>query len=177
MIKLAELVNIGKFGKTHGIKGEINMIIPDIDPCALRCIVADVDGIFVPFFLSSVRDRGNGAYLVMIDRMDSEDSASIMVNKEIFALHDDKALDEIESDTDNDGMYASDLIGYTVLNDNGLSVGVITDVDDTTENILFIVESPDGKNIMIPVAAEFIEEIIPESHTILMVLPEGLLDQ
>ena len=44
MITLAELVNIGKFAKTHGIKGEINMLIePDIDPTELQCLVMDVD--------------------------------------------------------------------------------------------------------------------------------------
>lgn len=177
MITRDQLVEIGKFGKTHGVKGEINMLVePDIDVSALRCIVLNMDGIFVPFFIATVRERGNGAFLVTIDRMESENEASELVNKEIYALHDDEAV-QFEGD-DDEGMYASDLIGYTIMSNDGKIVGEITDIDDTTENILFIVDSRDQqKNILIPVAAEFIDEIIPETQTILMTLPEGLLDQ
>ncbi|MDE6082077.1 MAG: ribosome maturation factor RimM [Muribaculaceae bacterium] len=180
MIRLAELVNIGKFGKPHGVKGEINMLIePGLDPSLLRCIVMDVNGIFVPFFIESSRERGNGAYLVTINRLVTEEQVSIMVNKDIYALRDDKALETFEDENEDDeGMYASDLIGYTIIGENGQTIGEITDIDDSTENILFIVESPDGQNkYLIPVATEFIDEIIPESHTIMMTLPEGLLEQ
>lgn len=179
MITPAELVNIGKFGKPHGIKGEINMLVEtDVDPMELKCIVMAMDGIFVPFFLSGLRDRGNGAYLATIDRLDSEEKVSVMVNKEIYALRDDEALRSEPDDDDDEGMYASDLIGYTIVTDGGLKLGEITDVNDSTENNLFIVDVPGrSEPLLIPVAVEFIDEIIPESHTVLMTLPEGLIDQ
>ncbi|MDE7153381.1 MAG: ribosome maturation factor RimM [Muribaculaceae bacterium] len=178
MITLAELVSIGKFGKTHGIKGEINMLVePEVNPMELKCIVMEMDGIFVPFFLSGLRERGNGAYLVTIDRLDSEEKVAVMVNKEIYALRNDEALQSDDDYDDEEGMYASDLIGYTIITDSGLKLGEIVDVNDSTENNLFIVDVP-GRNepLLIPVAMEFIDEIIPESHTVIMSLPEGLIE-
>ncbi|MEE0978737.1 MAG: ribosome maturation factor RimM [Muribaculaceae bacterium] len=180
MITLAELVSIGKFGKPHGVKGEINLLTEiDVDIAELKCIVADMDGIYVPFFINTLRERGNGSYLATIDRMDSEDKVSQMVNKEIYALRNDEALaNATDACDDEEGMYASDLIGYTIVSDQGSIVGEIVDVDDSTENILFVVETPGREtNYLIPVATEFIDDIIPETHTLMMTLPEGLLDQ
>ena len=55
-------------------------------------------------------------------------------------------------------------------------MGVITDINDSTENALFIVELPNGKSTYIPIADELIDEINEEEKYIVMTLPEGILD-
>ena len=51
MIRLEEIAPIGIFGKTHGIKGEINLELNiDFDLENTPYIIVDIDGIFVPFF-------------------------------------------------------------------------------------------------------------------------------
>ncbi len=77
---------------------------------------------------------------------------------------------------DDDGFYAADLIGYTIVHADGRPVGKITDINDSTENALFIIQSPDGTDKYIPIADELIDEINPENRYITMTLPEGLLD-
>ena len=53
------LTSIGTFFKPHGIKGEISATLDyDIDPSELRCIVLEIDGIIVPFFVDSRRPKG-----------------------------------------------------------------------------------------------------------------------
>ena len=77
---------------------------------------------------------------------------------------------------DEDGMYASDLIGFTIVHANGQPVGVITGIEDSTENALFILGLPGGESTYIPIADDLIDEIDTDRKYIVMTLPEGLLD-
>lgn len=52
----------------------------------------------------------------------------------------------------------------------------IIDLDDTTDNYLFIIETPDGRNVMVPVADEYVVDIDTENRIITLDLPDGLLD-
>ena len=49
------------------------------------------------------------------------------------------------------------------------------DINDLTENVLFIVEH-EGEEIMIPAADDLILDIDDENETILMDLPKGLVN-
>ena len=60
--------------------------------------------------------------------------------------------------------------------DNGTPIGTITDIDDKTDNWLFIVTRPDGNEVLIPAHEEFIAEIRQEEKTMVMDLPIGLLE-
>ena len=66
-------------------------------------------------------------------------------------------------------------IGFTVIDDNGHDVGRIVDYDDSTDNVLFIVER-DGDTLRLPVVDDWITDIDSERRTIAMTLPDGLLD-
>ena len=82
MILESELIEAGKFNKPHGIKGEISATVDiDIDFDELKCVVMPIEGIFVPFFINSVRPKNGDTYLVTIDGVDSEVS-----NKRITTL-------------------------------------------------------------------------------------------
>ena len=55
------------------------------------------------------------------------------------------------------------------------SVGQIIDVDETTINVLFIVEH-EKTEILIPVSEEIVLEINQEEKIIQLELPEGILE-
>lgn len=175
MITTEQITEIGRFNQPHGIKGEINAVISeDVDIEKLSCIILNIDGIFVPFFISGVRKRGVQSFLITVDGVDCEQKAALLTNKTIYALIDDAALpDSLE---DVEGFYAEDLIGFNILSQDKETIGTVVDIDDSTENVLFIVETTEGMTRMIPVADEFITEIDVDNHRIIMNLPEGLLD-
>lgn len=54
-------------------------------------------------------------------------------------------------------------------------IGEISDINDSTQNILFIVKTPDGKELMIPVADEFILSIDLENETVNTDIPSEIL--
>lgn len=173
MIKKEDTFIIGKFQKTHALKGELNAII-DIDP---QCfdegipLIVEIDGILVPFYLESYRKKGSFSNLIKIDGINSEEEASKFVNKDIrMQISDAKELG-INQDSDED------LIGYTIIDVSSLNeVGIIEDIDDSTENILFIVNNSKENSLFVPAVDEFISEIDDEKKKIYMNLPEGLIE-
>lgn len=171
MIKADSLAEIGAVIKPHGIKGEFSAEI-DVDPTELRCLVFDIDGIYVPFFVDTARRRGSQAWLVKLDGVADEKQAAEFSGKDIYALREEIADDEADG---NDGFYLYDLCGYKLFDDD-IPVGEIVAVDDSTANILLHVSDPSGNTIFVPFAEELIVAIDTERKTITMNLPEGIID-
>lgn len=173
MIKIEELYKVGKIQKTHALKGELNMIC-DIDPQYFmegNPLILDYDAIFVPYFIESVRPKGTTSYLVKIDGIDTEEAASQFVNKDIYISKKEAEdlIEDIEEEEDQ-------LIGFQIYDTKtNTLIGRITGIEDSTTNILFIVENENGEEVYIPAVENFIEEIKEGDKIIRMNLPEGLL--
>lgn len=175
MIELRQLTDIGDTVKPHGINGEIAATIHyDLDPGTLRCIVLDIDGIFVPFFINSVRSRGTEAVLLTIDGINNENEAARLCGLTIYALTAELPHDD--NDTSDEGFYVSDLVGFTLTDSQGSVLGRITGYDDSTANILLFIEDEDGRNHFVPMADELVEDFDAEAKTITLNLPDGLFD-
>lgn len=173
MITNSQISNIGKLVKPHGVNGEIVVTIDcDIDLSTVKCIIINIDGINIPFFISSIRPRGKESYLIMIDGINNETDAAMICGKALHVLNN-----EIEDLEEEDGFYANDLIGYKVyLSEPNSLIGEIIDIEDSTENALFIVKRSNNEIIYIPIVVDFIENISTETSTIIMNLPIGLLE-
>lgn len=178
MIKQSELTSIGTFVKPHGIKGELSAET-DLDSqeiSALKCVVLDMDGIYVPFFVDTVRDKSATTVLLKLDGVDSETEAKEYAGKEIYTLRTEVADDDADGDEGGDGLYAADLEGFEVKDAENRTIGVIRDYDDSTPNVLLIAESPDGRTLYLPFADEFFLDIDPDGMTVTMDLPEGITE-
>ena len=102
MITREELIAIGHYNKAHGVAGEISATI-DVDFEVLRalsCLVSDIDGIFVPFFVNSARPKNSDTVLLTIDGIDTEMEAARLVNHGIYALKRDYRQENDEYDAD-----------------------------------------------------------------------------
>ncbi|MDE6018908.1 MAG: ribosome maturation factor RimM [Muribaculaceae bacterium] len=177
MIKEEEITSVGKLLKTHALKGELNMLL-DIDPGYLEegnPAILDIDGIYVPFYADSIRTKGSFSYLVKFDGIDSEIEAKKLVNKTVYALRD-KLKEYMLENYDEEYALYDDLVGYTIRDLDFGVIGKVVEIDTNTENELFIVETPDGNTVYIPLTEDFIEKMDEDNKTIIMRLPEGLLD-
>ena len=177
MIARSLLVPIGTFLKTHGIKGELNATLETegIDLSTLRCILIERDGLMVPFFVASQRRRGSQGVLVILDGIKNQQAAAAFAGKTIYAIGAELPQNDGEDDGYNQGFYLSDLCGYSVTAD-GIQIGVVDDFDDTTANVLMNVRDSSGVIRSIPVADEFFYQIDPDTRTIQLSLPGGLLE-
>ena len=175
MITREELIAIGHYNKPHGVAGEISATM-DVDFDVLRsltCLVSEIDGIYVPFFVNACRPKTVETVLLMIDGIGSEQEAARLVNHDIFALKRDynAASDEVDADA-----YPLDyFIGYELQDSDGTRVGEITDVDEQTENAIFIIDR-DGAELMVPASDDLIVEFDIDKRVMVMDLPQGLLD-
>ena len=174
MIKKEDIVAIGKFQKTHALKGELNALL-DIDgdyAADGHPLIVDIDGIYVPFYAETVRPKGAESFLVKLRDIDSQEKAQELVNKEIFGLRSDL----VEYFDDPDMEIVADFVGYKVVDSRLGEIGCIEDVDDSTANVLFVVATDDGETVYIPVAEEFINAVDDERKVVETTLPEGLVD-
>lgn len=171
MILADDIATIGHVTKTHGIDGEMSVMIDDdIQPENLSCLIFDMDGLYVPFFISSSRRRGTDSWLIRLQGINSELSASEFVGKGICAR-----VCEIPED-EADGLYLEDFVGYRLLDIDGSEVGLITEVDFSTENTLFLVNTADGRQCIVPASIDLMTDISTDNATITMNLPSGILD-
>ncbi|MDR0699729.1 MAG: ribosome maturation factor RimM [Tannerella sp.] len=167
MIKKEELVKIGQFAKPHGIKGEISLVT-DYDLAGISCddpyIVCDMDGIPVPFFIDSFRQKNNTTMLLRFDGIDSEEKAKAFTGKPAYIPADMAPL----HDSDMSGWKY--VTGYTVSDEKIGTIGPVTDIDDKTINILLTVDYNE-KETLIPAA--LVTTVDPERKVIEVALPEG----
>lgn len=178
MIRRDDLIEIGVYNKPHGINGEISASFDyDIDIISANdCFISNINGIFVPFFAENIRAKSSSTVLLKIDGMDDENSVKLLVNKKIYALKSSfKESCENAYDEDSDELPLDFFIGFTINNDDNATLGVITDVDCSTENYLFIVNHNES-DVFIPAADDLITDIDIENKTITMNLPEGILN-
>lgn len=173
MIDPEQLTAIGRVLKTHGIHGEMNVELysDDVTPGDVNCIFFNIDGIFVPFFVSSVRPRGAGACLMTLDGVTDECQAAPFGALEVYA--ENSQLPHSVDDTD-DFLTLDDLLGYSICDTDGTRIGKIIDVDDTTDNVLFVVERPDSTQVHVPAAEPLIVAVDVDTRTLTMNLPDGL---
>lgn len=176
MIESENLREIGKFQKTHALQGELNAIVDvDIDFFEMGFpVIVEMDNIFVPFYVDTVRPKGNTTILLKLTDIDSEEAAKKFVNKTIFAMRSDlkKYADEIGEDYFEE----DSLIGYDVYNaDDGTKIGVLEEIEDSTENILFLVSTGED-SIYLPANDELIRNIDDDARRIDMIVPEGIAD-
>lgn len=174
-----DLVEIGEIQKTHGIRGELTATVDEgVDVSALECIVLQIDGLWVPFFLGSVRRRGPESWLLTIDGVENERDAGELCRHTIYALRAD--VEDDDTDGDDGELTAGDLVGYRLIDEARQPehvVGVISDVREmTADNWLFEVTMADGRDVYVPIADDLITDIDHDAETVTMMLPSGLLD-
>ena len=175
MITREELIAIGHYNKPHGVAGEISATV-DVDVPVLQsltCLVSEMDGIFVPFFVNACRPKSAETVLLTIDGIGNEREAARLVNRDIYALKRDYS--QASDEADADGYPLDYFIGFELQEADGTRVGEITDVDEQTENAIFIIDR-DGAELMVPATDELIVEFDTDKRVMVMDLPKGLLD-
>lgn len=173
MIEKKELVEIGKFQKTHALRGELNALI-NVDESYVEDgnpLIIEVEGIPVPFYAESIRPKGATSFLVKLKGIDNVEDANEMVNKDIFAIRN-----ELEPYMDEDTLLEDDLVGFDVIDETHGRLGKLEYIDDSTQNQLLVVSTDSGDELFIPLVEDFIQEIDDENSVIRTSIPDGLLE-
>ena len=172
MIRREELIKIGQFNKPHGVRGELSFTFTDdvFDRGESPYIVCCIDNIFVPFFIEEYRFKTGTTALIKLVDVESDEAARDFTNLEVFYPKTYYVEDDEEATPDD---Y---FIGFTINDITHGALGEVTAIDDSTINVLFVVTTPDDRELLIPVQEAFVRAIDEEERIIHMDLPDGLLD-
>ncbi len=176
MIKKDDTYKIGHIGKPHGLKGEVIFTFTDdiFDTVEIPYLICEVEGILVPFFIEQYRFKTDSSAIIKFEDIDSVAQAQQIVGSDVYFEK------KYVADGTQDEVSLNYFIGFQVTDRDEGPIGTITDIDDQTDNWLFVVEhqQADGtkSEVLIPANEEFITDINHQEKTIEMDLPAGLLD-
>lgn len=171
MISKDDVFPIGQIIKPHGVNGEMsfNFTSDVFDTEDIPFIILEMHGIFVPFFIEEYRFKSGSTGLIKLDGIKNENQARSLSSLTIFVQK--KYLDKVE-DAEIELDY---FVGFSLIDAEKGLLGIISEVDQTTDNVLFVIALDDDE-LLIPAGEEYIEEIDHENKRIKVRLPEGLLD-
>lgn len=171
MIKREDLVKIGQFKKPHGVKGEITFTFANDSFEDSECpfFICEIDGILVPFRIEDYRFTSGSAGMVRLKNLSSDNKVRFLSNKNIYF-----PKKHFVADASGDSGTWDYFIGFTLIDKYHGKTGLIADVDESTPNTLFIVETGTHE-ILIPATDEIITFFDGEKRELHVVLPEGLL--
>ena len=83
-----------------------------------------------------------------------------------------KYLDKVETEE----IELDYFVGFLLIDETNGEIGLITEVDQTTENTLLVIDREDEDELLIPFGIDYIQAVDHKKKTISVKLPEGLLD-
>jgi len=162
---------LGKITRKFSFKGEL-IIFLDADDSSdyhnLKKVFIRNENSYIPYFISKISKYKNNSIRVKFEDIIDEESATELINKEIFLPIDE--LPELSGKK----FYYHEVIGYMIHDITAGEIGDIEYINDQTSQHLFVVNK-NGKEILIPINDDFILNLDRTNKIINLKLPDGLL--
>ncbi len=163
---------LGKIIKPYGTKGEVLVKLDTDEPEIyedLESVFLKIKGQPVPFFITNARMHKSHLLRIKFEDIDSIEAAQNLVGRQLYL-----PLDTLPELTGNN-FYYHEITGFEAVDKTAGSIGIIRGVNDMAPQPYFIIHSPEGKEILIPVHNEFIKEVNRKEKKIIFETPEGLI--
>ncbi|MFF4489075.1 ribosome maturation factor RimM [Streptomyces sp. NPDC001544] len=164
---------VARIGRAHGIKGEVTVEVRTDEPelrLAPGAVLTTDPASAGPLTIATGRVH-SGRLLLRFEGVADRNAAEALRNTLLIAEVDPDELPEEE-----DEYYDHQLVDLDVVTEDGTEVGRITEISHLPTQDLFIVERPDGTEVMIPFVAEIVTEIDLEEQRAVIAPPPGLID-
>ncbi|MGV9313131.1 ribosome maturation factor RimM [Streptomyces sp. NPDC003691] len=164
---------VARIGRAHGIRGEVTVEVRTDEP-ELRlgpgAVLATDPASTGPLTVEAGRVH-SGRLLLRFAGVTDRNGAEALRNTLLIA-----DVDPDETPDDPDEYYDHQLVDLDVVLTDGTPVGRITEISHLPSQDLFIVERPDGEEVMIPFVEEIVTVIDLDEQRIVVDPPPGLLD-
>jgi 16S rRNA processing protein RimM len=162
-------VMIGKIRAPHGILGELKVETFDRGSTSLKKgAVVFLEGESAPRTVKSVRPQRDW-HLVMLEGVSSRNDSEKLTGRELSMDRD--ALPKLPKGE----FYIADVVGFSAVTPAGDAIGIVEGAAEGAQ-ILLVIKSPAGKEILVPCVEGIVVEVRPAAREILIDPPEGLLD-
>ena len=169
---MEEMLRVGDISSTHGVRGEVKVYPTTDDPARfndLKEVTLDTGKELLPLTIQSVKFFKK-MVILKFEEFDSINAIEPYKGKDLL-IHRSQAVPLKEGEH-----FIVDLIGLSVVTDEGETLGELKDVLKTGANDVYIVEQPSGKEVLIPAIKPCILNIDLEAGQMKVHLLEGLLD-
>ncbi|MFJ4857644.1 MULTISPECIES: ribosome maturation factor RimM [unclassified Streptomyces] len=165
---------VARIGRAHGIKGEVTVEVRTDEP-ELRlgpgAVLATEPASTGPLTIETGRVH-SGRLLLRFEGVRDRTAAEALRNTLLISEVDPDELPE-----DPEEFYDHQLMDLDVVLADGTEIGRITEITHLPSQDLFIVERPDGTEVMIPFVEEIVSEIDLEEQRAVITPPPGLIDE
>jgi 16S rRNA processing protein RimM len=171
MYQSPKYIAIGQILKPTGTKGEVKVDVYDEfweDMELSPHIFLNMGGSYVPFFIEYIKETHQNTIL-KIEEVDAPEVAIAYNLKDIYLREN-----EIQSPEYFDSMLKNGWEGFTIYNGTQY-IGTITEIQSHPQQWIALVEW-NGREVLIPLADDWIVEVDEDDSKLVMNLPEGLLD-
>lgn len=170
---MEDLFQVGIITGTHGLRGEVK-VFPTTDDkerfLDLDRVLIDAGGELVEqkvqyckFFKQFVFVKFEG--IDDINDVEKYKRCPLMVTRE-----DAIPLEE-------DEYYVADLLGLTIVDDSGITIGTLENVIETGANDVYEVKTTEGGTVLLPAIKDCILDVDMEEGIILVHMLKGLVDR
>lgn len=168
---MEDMLRVGVFANTHGVRGEIK-VFPTTDDTArfkkLKKVYLDTGKEKLELEVQSARFAKNMVILKFkgidnINDIEKYKGKDLLVNR-------DQAVK-----LKKDEYFICDIIGANVVTEEGTLVGELKEVLQTGANDVYVVETPEKKEVLLPVIPDCVLDVDTENKKVTVRMMAGLL--
>ena len=169
-MEISECFKIGYVAKSHGLKGEVTIVMaPDCpDLKDVKSVFVETSYQLVPYFIQSVSITGSKAY-VKLEDVNSQEVAGALKGCSLFLSRRERPK------LARGEFYNDEVIGFEVIDAEIGSLGLVNDILESGPN-RYLTVMVNTKEVMIPLNGPFIKGVNKTRKKISVELPDGFLD-
>ena len=169
---MEQLLRVGVISSTHGVRGEVKVYPTTHDVNRfkkLKKVVLDTGREYMDLEISGVKFFKNQVIL-KFKGIDNINDIEKYKGKDLLVHREDAvALEDNEN-------YVADLIDLKVVTDEGVVLGYLTEVMETGANDVYVVETEDGKELLLPAIRDCILDVDLDEEVMTVHILPGLFD-
>lgn len=172
MINRDDLLQVGAITQTHGVRGEMKVFPLTDDVKRFKrgiALLLDTGKEWIELKVSGVKFFKQ--YVILkFEGYDSINDIEKFVKKNLYVTREHAVK------LKKDEYFITDLIGITVIDEDGNELGTLTDVMQTGANDVYVVSLTDGGEVLLPAIKECILSVDMEQNCMKIHKMPGLFD-
>ncbi|WP_196891394.1 ribosome maturation factor RimM [Aureivirga marina] len=164
---------LGIIVRKHSYKGEVVIKLDTDEPELyenMESVFVALGNNLVPFFIEKSSLHKGDQLRVKFEGVDTEADAEAIMKAELFLPL------ELLPELSGNKFYFHEIIDFSVKDTRHGVLGKIKKINDNAAQEILEIETPNQKQILIPLVDDFIVEIDRENKTFVVETPDGLID-
>lgn len=162
---------VGKIVKTHGLKGEVTLRIDNeqFDEIEeLNYFLLDINDKLIPYFVENITFHSNKSFVLF------QDLKTLEAANQLVGISAYLPLDLLPEKDGND-FYSHEVIDFLVIDEEKGELGKVEEIIEyPTQSLIQILIN--GKEVLIPIHDDIIQDVDREEKKIYIEAPNGLID-